>query len=78
MAERYGAVIIDGYSEMGIIRDTETTNNNVDLGDTTITINSGIYLKDGLHPNDKGQNLFARLIISYIKRYYVSFDGMNV
>lgn len=51
MANRYSCIIIDGSNDFGIINDNEID------GDV------GIYLKDGLHPNDKGQKLMARGII---------------
>lgn len=36
-------------------------------------------LKDGLHPNEKGQNMMARMIISAINSHYVSYtDGFNI
>ena len=66
ISKRYGgAVCIDGAYESGIVKE-----NNVVLG-------LGTTLKDGLHPNDKGQNMLARLIIGKYKSYYVPFDYMN-
>lgn len=65
MANRYGIIVIDGTYESGIIRELNTANG------------LGTYLKDGLHPNEKGQNLMAQMIVSAIRRYYVSFDGLN-
>lgn len=66
IAKKYGgAVIIDGAYESGIVKE-----NNVKSG-------LGITLKDGLHPNDKGQNMLARLIIGKYKSYYATFDYMN-
>ena len=66
MAERNGAVIIDGAANSGITREF---NNRQALG---------LYLKDGLHPNEKGQNLLARLIISSLKANYMPFGyGFN-
>ena len=66
ISKRYGgAVCIDGAYESGIVKE-----NNVKSG-------LGITLKDGLHPNDKGQNMLARLIIGKYKSYYVPFDYMN-
>lgn len=66
IAKKYGgAVIIDGAYESGIVKE-----NNVKSG-------LGVTLKDGLHPNDKGQNMLARLIIGKYKSYYVPFDYMN-
>lgn len=65
MAKRYGFRIIDGSSEIGVVRDFEI-NNNV-----------GVLLKDGLHPNDLGQNLFAKRILAEIKNYYVDNNKLN-
>ena len=66
MAERYGCIIVDGYSNSGITRDFNKWN---DLG---------VYLKDGLHPNEKGQNVLARLIISSLKSHFIPFGtGFN-
>lgn len=66
MAKRYGCVIIDGTAESGITREFNTWNE------------VGEYLKDGLHPNDKGQNLMARMIISALRANYIPFgDGFN-
>lgn len=65
IAERYSIKVIDGASEMGIIRDLETHNG------------LGVCLKDGLHPNEKGQNLYARLVINAIKNNWIGFDLMN-
>ena len=65
MAERYSIKVIDGASEMGIVRDLET---NGGLGTS---------LKDGLHPNEKGQNLYARLVINAIKNNWLKLSLMN-
>ena len=66
MAERYGAIIVDGTMNSGITRDFN------------IKDSLGVYLKDGLHPNEKGQNLLARLIISTLKANYMPFGyGFN-
>ena len=66
ISQRYGgAVCIDGTYESGIVKE-----NNVKSG-------LGATLKDGLHPNEKGQNMLARLIIGKYKSYYVPFDYMN-
>lgn len=66
MANRYGCIIIDGTYDSGITRDF-----NVPSG-------LGMYLKDGLHPNEKGQNMMARMILSAIKAHYVPFGyGFN-
>ena len=59
------AIIIDGAYESGIIKQNNLVSG---LGET---------LKDGLHPNEKGQNMMARMIISKVKSHYVSFDNMN-
>ena len=40
---------------------------------------NGRDLKDGIHPNEKGQNMMARMIISAINSHYVSYtDGFNI
>lgn len=66
MAQRYSCIIIDGAFTSGITRDGNTMNQ---LGE---------YLKDGLHPNEKGQNLMARMIISSLLSHYIPFgDGFN-
>lgn len=66
ISQRIGnAIIIDGAYESGIIKQNNLVSG---LGET---------LKDGLHPNEKGQNMMARMIISNVKSHYVSFDGMN-
>lgn len=66
MAGRYGLVIIDGTNESGITREFNTSSG------------LGVYLKDGLHPNEIGQNLMARMIISALKSHYITFGaGFN-
>ena len=65
VAKRYGYIIVDGAFETGIIRDLEVRNG------------LGMMLKDGLHPNEKGQNLLCRAILTAIRRHYLPFDGMN-
>lgn len=65
MAERYGCVIVNGFAESGIIRDTNVWNT---LGAT---------LKDGLHPNDKGQNMLFRAIYGTLKSHYIVTSTMN-
>jgi lysophospholipase L1-like esterase len=66
MAERYGCIIIDGTFSCGITRDGSEWNG------------LGAYLKDGLHPNEKGQNLMARMIITSLKQHYAPFgEGYN-
>ena len=67
IAKRCGMIVIDGSAECGIIRELE---------DGT---SAGASLKDGLHPNEKGQNMMARMIISAINSHYVSYtDGFNI
>lgn len=62
-----GCIVIDGATESGITREFEVENG------------MGLFLKDGLHPNEKGQNLLARLIISKIKANFIPYlDGFNV
>ena len=65
MARRYGFIIIDGAYDTGIVRDLEVYHG------------LGTMLKDGLHPNEKGQNLLCRAILTAIRRYYLPFAGMN-
>lgn len=65
MANRYGIIPIDGAYHSGIVRDLEVKDG------------LGTMLKDGLHPNEKGQNLLCRAILTAIRRYYLPFDGMN-
>lgn len=66
MAQRYGCIIIDGTYDSGITRDF-----NVSGG-------LGTYLKDGLHPNEKGQNLMARMILTSLKTHFIPFgNGFN-
>lgn len=57
MAERYSIVVIDGATELGVVRDFEKKSA------------LGLLLKDGLHPNDVGQRLFARMVARYIKQF---------
>lgn len=65
MAQRYGCIIIDGAFESGITREFNTWQPSV-------------YLKDGLHPNEKGQNMMARMILSSLRRNYIAFGtGFN-
>ena len=65
MADRYSMITIDGAGQCGIIRDLEKNNA---LGEN---------LKDGLHPNDKGQNLYTRMVVGAIKSHYVNMGMMN-
>ena len=66
MAQRYGCIIIDGAFSSGITRDFNNWNA------------LGLYLKDGLHPNEKGQNLMARMILASLKTHYLPFSsGFN-
>ena len=62
MAKRYSIKVIDGYSELGIVRDLEVWNG------------FGTNLKDGLHPNDKGQKLYTRMIVSAIKNNWMDIE----
>lgn len=63
MAQRYGCIIVDGAFDTGITRDFNEWQS------------LGTYLKDGLHPNEKGQNLLARAIISSLRRNYIPFGA---
>lgn len=65
MAEQYDFVNLDGFAQFGIVRDFETQEQ------------VGLLTKDGLHPNEKGQNLYARNIVQAIKRYYFPLDQFN-
>lgn len=65
MAERYSIIVVDGAAQSGIIRDLEKVNA------------VGANLKDGLHPNDKGQNLYTRMIVSAIKNNFIDSNLMN-
>jgi lysophospholipase L1-like esterase len=63
IAHRYSIHVIDGARDMGIVRDF--------CGDVDI------YLKDGLHPNDKGQNLYTRLVLAAIRKEYINLEALN-
>lgn len=65
MAKRYGYIIVDGAFESGIIRDLEVRNG------------LGTMLKDGLHPNEKGQNLLCRAVLTAIRQHYLPLTGLN-
>lgn len=66
MAKRYGCIIIDGTFESGIIAEFEQVNH------------LGALLKDGLHPNEKGQNLMARQVLASIRSHFMPFEfGFN-
>ncbi|MBR3612336.1 MAG: SGNH/GDSL hydrolase family protein, partial [Bacteroidaceae bacterium] len=60
MAKRYSIKIVDGYSELGVVRDLEIWNG------------FGTNLKDGLHPNDKGQKLYTRMMVNAIKNNWLA------
>lgn len=59
LAKIYSIKVVDGYSELGIVRDLE--------------LNGGLgaNLKDGLHPNDKGQKLYTRMMVNAIRNNFV-------
>lgn len=63
LAHRYSIHVIDGARDMGIVRE--------------LCSDVDIYLKDGLHPNDKGQNLYTRLILSAIKKEWIDMSVLN-
>ena len=65
MAERYSIQIIDAAATCGILRDLEIQG-SVD-----------VYSKDGLHPNNKGQNLYARMVANAIKNNLVDMTLLN-
>lgn len=65
MAEQYDFINLDGFGQFGVVRDFETQGQ------------LGLLTKDGLHPNDKGQNLYARNIAQAIRRYYLPLDKFN-
>ena len=59
LAHRCGYIPLDGYGEMGIVRDLETVDG------------LGACLKDGLHPNDVGQKMYARMIVQAIRNHFL-------
>lgn len=65
MAQRYSINIIDAAATCGIVRDLEVKG-GVD-----------VYSKDGLHPNDYGQKLYARMVINAIKNNWIDLSLMN-
>ena len=65
MAERYSIQIIDAAATCGILRDLEIQG-SVD-----------VYSKDGLHPNNKGQNLYARMVANAIKNSLIDMTLLN-
>lgn len=65
MAERYSIQIIDAAATCGILRDLE------------IKGSADVYSKDGLHPNNKGQNLYARMVANAIKNSLVDMTLLN-
>ena len=65
MAQRYSMIVVDGATEMGVVRDFE------------VGSSFGAFLKDGLHPNKDGQKLFARLVINAIKNNWVDMSMME-
>lgn len=65
MAQRYSMIVVDGAAEMGIVRDFE------------VGSSFGTFLKDGLHPNKEGQQLFARLVVNAIKNNYIDMSLME-
>lgn len=67
MAERYGMIIVDGCAQAGIIRDLEAPK------DSNL-YSHGVYLTDGLHPNDQGQKLMTKMIANAIKNNYINLE----
>ena len=65
MAEQYDFINLDGFAQFGVVRDFETQGQ------------VGLLTKDGVHPNEKGQNLYARNIVQAIKRYYFPLNKFN-
>lgn len=65
-AKRYSIKVIDGAAEVGIVQDFETYNA------------LGANLKDGLHPNEKGQNLMTRAIVTAVRNNWLEEDYLNV
>ena len=57
MGNRYNFIVADAEKECGIVRDNEIANQN------------GVYLKDGLHPNEDGKFKMAEYICSRIKAF---------
>jgi hypothetical protein len=64
MAERYSMVVVDGAAMAGIVRDFEAPKNSSGYS-------PGVYLSDGLHPNDRGQLLMTKMILNAIKNNYI-------
>jgi len=65
MVEQYAFINLDGFGQFGVVRDFEVEGV------------PGLLTKDGLHPNEKGQNLYARNIVQAIKRYYYTLSYFN-
>ena len=65
-AKHHSIKILDGGYEMGICSD-------FDLGGSV-----GLYLKDSLHPNEYGQNLYTKFIVNAIKSTYIKNDFLNM
>lgn len=59
MARRYSIKVVDGAAELGVVRDLE------------VGSGLGANLKDGLHPNDKGQKLYTRMVVNAIKNNWI-------
>lgn len=53
IAEKYSFFVLDGYYRSGIIGGENGNTSN--------------YLNDGLHPNDKGNELIANMIVKFLK-----------
>lgn len=53
VAEKYTFCVLDGYYRSGIIGGENGNTSN--------------YLKDGLHPNDRGNELIANMIVKFLK-----------
>ena len=53
VAEKYSFCVLDGYYRSGIIGGENGNTSN--------------YLNDGLHPNDKGNELIANMIVKFLK-----------
>lgn len=59
MARRYSIKVVDGAAELGVVRELE------------VGSGLGANLKDGLHPNDKGQKLYTRMVVNAIKNNWI-------
>ena len=64
VAEFTSTIVIDGAHNSGITRIFNTKGG------------LGTYLKDGLHPNELGQKLLYRLIVSSLKSHFINLNNL--